>query len=131
MSDFYNIRLSALTDAGTAVNIDTDRVKPGESLEVVNSAFTNSSGESLNGTFYVSDGTADFAVAPQLTAANNNSASTNANYVVTEGQFLRCTVKGTSDEGIVLVQWSVIRHFDRERVTVFQEVATAAAIPKG
>lgn len=91
-------RVEDTSNAGTAVNLDTTPVQPGEYWKVYSADFFNSSGESVTVSFNIVDGVRVIQLQGVQTVNNGEAASLNSFKILGVGCKLRAIVTGTANK---------------------------------
>lgn len=95
------IRQTGITNAGTAVNIDTERIRPENYAEVYHLALMNRSGESVTVEFGVVDIVGFEQLWAKQTVADGDAFGVYLDVCVLEGDKLRAVVTGIANKSTV------------------------------
>ncbi|MGH9487135.1 MAG: hypothetical protein ACRD04_06035 [Terriglobales bacterium] len=128
MKQPWFLRKTGLTDAGTAITITAEQVKPGQWLEVTFLSLDNESGESVTVAFGA-QAIGGFTKFITDTAANLSSAAgawKAGPIFLREGETLAAQVTGTSDKGAVTFVASGWLHDYSPEVVIVSQVAAPA-----
>lgn len=114
MSDPLNIRVGRSSNGATPVNLDTDRVRPGEWWNVEYVSLSNISGESVTVQLAVLTGSETDYLGAALTAANGAGISAVGPFTIGEGQQVRAIITGSADSGPVMLVLMGTHEYIRE-----------------
>lgn len=95
------IRQTAITNAGTAVNVSTPKLLPCQLMYVEFVSLVNSSGETVKVAFGLTDMSGFTQLAAIISPANGDAAGLAVNWNLAEGDQLTAQVTGTADKGQV------------------------------
>lgn len=95
------IRLTATTNANTAVNIDTERIAPENYAEIAHLALMNRSGESVTVQFGIVDMVGFEQIYAKQTVADGDAFGVPVEFCIIEGDKLRAVVTGTADHSTI------------------------------
>lgn len=95
------IRQTGTTNAGTAVNIDTEQIRPGNYAEVAHLALMNRSGESVTVEFGIVDIVGFEQIYAKQSVADGDAFGVPVEFCILEGDKLRAVVTGASNKSTV------------------------------
>lgn len=95
------IRQTGTTNAGTAVNIDTEQIHPGNYAEIDHLALMNRSGESVTVEFGIVDIVGFEQIYAKQTVADGDAFGVPLEFCILEGDKLRAVVTGTANKSTV------------------------------
>jgi threonine/homoserine efflux transporter RhtA len=101
MSDPLNIRIGSVTNAGTAVNLDTDRVKSGEWWSVNHIGLMNRTGEAVTMLLYLVTGSEADQIWAKQSVSDGDAIGVLLALTVGEGQQVRAAVTGTANKAAI------------------------------
>lgn len=101
MLEFICERIVQTTNAGTAVNLDTDDVDPGEVAIITYASLFNESGETVTVEFVVMRGAQELQVGPNQVILTEQAAETRPWLVLGAGEYFRAAVTGTANSSKV------------------------------
>ena len=100
-SEPLRIRQTGTTNAGTAVNIDTPTIQPGNYAEIAHLALMNRTGESVTVEFGIVDIVGFEQIYAKQTVADGDAFGVPVEFCILEGDKLRAVVTGTANKSTV------------------------------
>jgi hypothetical protein len=101
MQQAYIVRQTAITNAGTAVNVYAPRLRPGQRALVTHLALMNRSGETVTVQFGVTDQVGFQQIWAQQSVSNSDGVGVLLSFLLYENDVLTAVVTGTADKGTV------------------------------
>jgi hypothetical protein len=126
---FYRERATYTTRAATVIDGALSVVRPGRVRKIYAISVSNATGETLQGSYGILDGTDFFYLSPLQNVVNNYGNGLVAPFFVFEGQTVDFRCHGTSDSGPFTIAANGIEFDELDTRTLVAEILSGGGDP--